>query len=105
MVIAQEESMVRSFVFALAVLTAGTGAFAADYGARVVDERLAVAPGLWRGHFSGGINVAPYNQDIAVAWNEQVAFFPDDGSCRRWITSQKRLFATYTGHKGCLRIR
>ena len=102
--------MVRTIALALATLAAGTGAtLAADLGARVVEERVVVAPvvapGLWRGHFSGGINVAPYNTDVTVAWNEQVAFFPDDRSCRRWITSQKRLFATYSGHKGCLRIR
>ena len=96
--------MIRSLVLALALFAAGSAANAADYRSDVVGVPL-VSTGLWRGHFSGGINVDPYQQDIVLAWNDEVSYFPDDVSCRRWIRSQKRLFPTYEGHKGCLRIR
>ena len=96
--------MIRPLVFSFALIAAGSAANAADYRSDAVAVPLA-STSLWRGHFSGGINVDPYQQDIVVAWNNDVAFFPDDVSCRRWIRSQKRLFPTYEGHKGCLRIR
>ena len=97
-------TMIRSLFLAIAFMAAAPAVDAADYGSPMVAEPRA-AYGLWRGHFSGGINVDPYQQDIVPAWNDEVAFFPDDVSCRRWIRSQKRLFPTYEGHKGCLRIR
>ena len=102
--------MVRVFVFAaFAVLATPLAASAADLdtrlaaGAAETDARLE--PGLWRGHFSGGTNYDPSAQDIALVWTDQVAYFPDPGTCRRWIHDLRARVRPYQGYSGCLRIR
>lgn len=94
--------MVRAVALAaVALLTAVTAVHAADLGVEVAP----VSPGLWRGHFSGGTNVAPPSQDIVVAWTDEVAFFPDHGTCARWIRDRRSQVRPYQGFTGCLRIR
>ena len=92
----------------LLVLALGPpAASAADLGVPVTERAVAlVSPGLWRGHFSGGRNYDPRNFEIvALDWTDQVAFFPDNLTCRRWIRDLRVKFATYQGFTGCLRIR
>ena len=95
--------MSRASILVVLMALATPAASAADFA--VETARVAVAPGLWRGHFSGGLNYDPPAQNIALAWNDQVSFFPDDVSCRRWIRDLRRQFRTYQGFSGCLRIR
>lgn len=99
--------MVRRFALAVSLLTLAQAASAADLVvSKSVVVAAPVAPGLWRGHFSGGRNYDPRNQEIvAVNWTDQVAFFPDDGTCRRWIRDLRQQWKTYQGFTGCLRIR
>lgn len=99
--------MVRRLAFAVLLFTLPGAVSAADL---VVSRRAVVtatvAPGLWRGHFSGGRNFDPRNPEIvAVDWTDQVAFFPSDASCRRWIGDLRHRWKTYQGFTGCLRIR
>lgn len=96
--------MVRVVAFAAVVfLSASTMTSAADLAAGVAET--AISPGLWRGHFSGGTNVAPPSQDIVVAWTDEVAFFSDQGTCTRWIRDRRAYVKPYQGFSGCLRIR
>ena len=96
--------MVRVFALAaVAVLSASAMAGAADLDA--FDPGPAISPGLWRGHFSGGTNIAPPSQDIVVAWTDEVAFFPDQRTCTRWIRDRRVYVKPYQGFSGCLRIR
>ena len=88
---------------AVVVLSVSATAGAADFDAGAPGP--AISPGLWRGHFSGGTNVAPPSQDIVVAWTDEVAFFPDQGSCTRWIRDRRAHVKPYQGFTGCLRIR
>lgn len=79
---------------------------AADLERReAVTVTQVVSPGLWRGHFSGGFNYDPPAPTIALAWTDQVEFFPDDLSCRRWMRGLRAQYRTYQGFGGCLRIR
>ena len=95
--------MVRVAVLAaVALLIAPAVAVAAD---AFPSLGPVTSPGLWRGHFSGGTNVAPPSQDIVVAWTDEVAFFPDQGSCARWIRDRRAYVKPYQGFTGCLRIR
>ena len=88
----------------VALILAAAPAAAADLAVSI-ESRAVVAPGLWRGHFSGGINYNPRAQDIALAWTDQVAYFPDHGSCWRWIRGLRAQVQPYQGFTGCLRIR
>jgi hypothetical protein len=60
---------------------------------------------LWRGHFSGGRNLAPGATRIALDWAEDTQFFPSDLACRQWLRSMHAAYPTYEGFHGCLRIR
>ena len=99
--------MFRRVALAISMLVVPYSANAADLAVREpVVIAAPVVPSLWRGHFSGGRNYDPRNLEIvAVDWTDQVSFFPDDGSCRRWISDLRRQWRTYQGFTGCLRIR
>ena len=95
--------MVRAVVLAVVAFMTASSAGAADLA--VTSVETVVSPGLWRGHFSGGTNVAPPSQDIVVAWTDEVAFFPDLGACTRWVRDRRTHVKPYQGFSGCLRIR
>ena len=98
--------MIRRAALAISLLVPCLPATAADLAVRSDAVIATVAPGLWRGHFSGGRNYDPRNLEIvAVDWTDQVEFFPTDGTCRRWIGDLRRQWRTYQGFTGCLRIR
>lgn len=106
--------MRRLLVPLVGLLLGASGASAADLAARprVIEvqrpERVVTVtplPSLWRGHFSGGRNADPQADFVALDWADKVEFFPDDGSCRRWINKLKAQYRTYEGFKGCIRIR
>ena len=98
--------MIRRAALAISLLVLSLPAVAADLAVRSEVVIPAVAPGLWRGHFSGGRNYDPSNLEIvAVDWTDQVELFPTDGTCRRWISDLRRQWRTYQGFTGCLRIR
>lgn len=99
-----------SYRISLALLALFAGpALAADLAVKSTRTLQAVAvvpaPGLWRGHFTGGRNYAPGADFIGLDWADKVAFFPDDRSCRRWIRDLRAQYRTYEGWKGCIRIR
>ena len=97
--------MIRVFALAaFVVVAAPVVAGAADLDAPAVGAGMA-GPGLWRGHFSGGTNYDPPAQDIALAWTDEVAYFPDLGGCRRWVRDRRAQVRPYQGYTGCLRIR
>jgi hypothetical protein len=86
----------------LVVAVLCTPAFAADGPVPVAGAGLA---DLWRGHFSGGRDLAPGANKIALDWADDVQFFPDGPSCRRWLRDMHAAYRTYEGFHGCLRIR
>lgn len=88
----------------VALILVAMPALAADLDV-VVERHAVAAPGLWRGHFSGGTNYNPRAQNIALAWTDQVAYFPDHASCWRWIRGLRASVRPYQGFTGCLRIR
>ncbi len=83
-------------------LLAAAPAGAADYEGSVMARE---AGSVWQGHFTGGKNLAPGVEPIPLAWVDVKERFASVHDCSAWLHQMKRVYSTYEGWKGCLRIR
>lgn len=89
---------------ALIALWAATAvpARASDYSGAVAGRE---ADSVWQGHFTGGKNLAPGAEPIPLAWVDVKERFASLRDCSAWLHQMKRVYSTYEGWKGCMRIR
>ncbi|GAC1556826.1 MAG: hypothetical protein NVS2B5_18520 [Beijerinckiaceae bacterium] len=66
---------------------------------------VPVLPHIWLGHFTGGRNLAPGLQPLALDWRDEYERFPTRRSCQYWLRALKAVYHRYEGYKTCLPIR
>ena len=73
--------------------------------AQAADGAVTAPESVWLGHFSGGRNLSPGAEPIALDWVDVRQLFGSLRECESWVKGFERDYSTYEGYKTCALIR